>query len=894
MMCRALELTLLGIFETIWFFYWRGHCFRIIKQDPDTDYYGCLPPAPMLAAPSTPTKVELQTDGTADDEVLFDIIFQPPLEVLLDPATSVRGQVCPDSDANYSVVCGPFAICCNVNALANDRSELCESANGIPVPLCNSSQFVDHAKNIVKGAAVVVPTAGLRRGEWYRVSLEVDNDAQHWVRGNASLPFLIPAPTVEQHVARGVVGATASGLVLALVAALFCAIVFVQRRRYQLKLLEIIGTETFVDAFEQMKEDGLIIDTQSADQSGDCGPAIPREINRECLTLLTKLGEGNFGEVHKGLLDERGHLASASTSYSVAVKSVKKGTAEGEQDFVQEASITAQFRHVNVVALVGVVTAGSPLLMVLEFCDLGALDSFLKARVHENPDWSLGTNQFCAICRQTARGLAHLASKQFVHRDVAARNVLVAADFTFKIADFGLGKEMKNEDDGHYYRPAGDGDPLPVRWSSPEALQSQLFSQMSDVWAWGILGFEAFSGAAQPYTGHSNTVVWDMVMNGEYPPRPLKCTEDFWKTIIEPCFAMNAGERPTFDTIVTRIDIWQEDWNAEFGAANTPGRAGPYSHFPSRDSMSFPGHPASVASYLSLRKDSSLSNVRSGPTAQPSDFYLQPDSPTGHDNFYLLPNAPNDQSAGHPVVSQSTNRHELGELLEESSDFSGPLYLKSKEQVGRSDSYERPVPVASGHMRSGTGTASIGFPRAQRSSLDQSPNRGGDTRDENKDDYTVVQRSTSAVSGLYLKSKEPLQRSDSYEHPRPVVSATASPNLRAESDIRSGPAGGHRRSTSANPPLPWGEFELSEPNNVAPTQAGAPLQRAPSSSQSRMRRITNLGPSRGAAQQDPTVSAADESPFHFGSSVHTSAFLESLNVDPPSDDLYGWVAGGWV
>ena len=59
-----------------------------------------------------------------------------------------------------------------------------------------------------------------------------------------------------------------------------------------------------------------------------------------------------------------------------------------------------------------------------------------------------------------------LGSKKCIHRDLAARNVLVARDFVVKIADFGLARDVHNND---YYRKTGDGR-LPVKWMAPETL----------------------------------------------------------------------------------------------------------------------------------------------------------------------------------------------------------------------------------------------------------------------------------------------------------------------------------------------------------------------------------------------------------------------------------------
>lgn len=93
-----------------------------------------------------------------------------------------------------------------------------------------------------------------------------------------------------------------------------------------------------------------------------------------CKTPPCVCAQGEFGEVYKGRLKLPG-----KREIYVAIKTLKAGYVEKQRrDFLSEASIMGQFDHPNIIRLEGVVTKSRPVMIVTEFMENGALDSFLR------------------------------------------------------------------------------------------------------------------------------------------------------------------------------------------------------------------------------------------------------------------------------------------------------------------------------------------------------------------------------------------------------------------------------------------------------------------------------------------------------------------------------------
>ena len=262
----------------------------------------------------------------------------------------------------------------------------------------------------------------------------------------------------------------------------------------------------------------------------------PRELNRSSVKQLELLGKGSFAEVYKGSFTEKG-----SPSYLIAIKSLinSMDRASDRIQLLSEASLMVQFNHDNVVRLIGVVTVGDPLLLVLEYCEGGSLELLLQ-RCHIDSALQMRFSLDCAS------GMVYLSSLNYVHRDIAARNVFVSSDVTAKIGDFGLARA--NSDSEYYISRYAT---MSIRWSSPEALEDRKFSEQSDVWSFGVLLYEIWSLGVLPYNGLTSTKVWAGVLKGLRLKQHTLCPNEIY-LVMQSCWD-NYGERPKFTELLEML-----------------------------------------------------------------------------------------------------------------------------------------------------------------------------------------------------------------------------------------------------------------------------------------------------------------------------------------------------
>ena len=162
-----------------------------------------------------------------------------------------------------------------------------------------------------------------------------------------------------------------------------------------------------------------------------------------------------------------------------------------------------------------------------------------------------------------AKALDYLASVGLVHRDVAARNVVVSDAATSsvgaapstKLCDFSLSRYPYSDD---YVRTSDDAMPLPVRWLAPEALFAGRYSEASDAWSYAVMLWELYCGRAltRPFERHSDDQLIDAMAgrNGRRPVLPCVggCPPATYALMTE-CWKDLPVRRPRFSTVLNRL-----------------------------------------------------------------------------------------------------------------------------------------------------------------------------------------------------------------------------------------------------------------------------------------------------------------------------------------------------
>src|SRR5262245_28160642 len=226
--------------------------------------------------------------------------------------------------------------------------------------------------------------------------------------------------------------------------------------------------------------------------------------------ILSQLGAGGMGEVYRA--------RDSKLKREVAIKVLPQMfalEAEREARFQREAQVLASLNHPNIASIYGLEETNGSLALVMELVEGPTLAEHIAAGPIPSED-------ALPIARQIAEGLEVAHERGIIHRDLKPANVKVTPDGTVKVLDFGLAKvfegESQTSDLSHsptLIKGTQAGMILgTAAYMSPEQAKGKSVDRRADIWAFGCVLFEMFSGT-RVFSGETLTDTLAAVVRDE-------------------------------------------------------------------------------------------------------------------------------------------------------------------------------------------------------------------------------------------------------------------------------------------------------------------------------------------------------------------------------------------
>ncbi len=279
------------------------------------------------------------------------------------------------------------------------------------------------------------------------------------------------------------------------------------------------------------------------------------------------LGEGGFGKVYKAL-DTYRHIW-------VAIKVSEVKPDKNSIRLRKETELVKQLpTHPNIAyydechtfsSFTGTFDFG-----ILQYYEEGNLSQLMKRKF-------LSTEEKCNILKQLLEGIHFLHDNKVIHRDLKPQNILIVKvgnSYIPKITDFGISKELAAENRSMDIENSRMGAGT-ISYSSPEQLKDKNINKNTDLWSFGVIAFQLFTGKL-PFTASKNSTsvsgqqeLLEQINLGILP-ESISSIPEPWQTIIRQCLVPDPSKRvkncKDCETIISnhqKEENEDQDWNED-------------------------------------------------------------------------------------------------------------------------------------------------------------------------------------------------------------------------------------------------------------------------------------------------------------------------------------------
>ncbi|KAJ3602068.1 hypothetical protein NHX12_029828 [Muraenolepis orangiensis] len=165
----------------------------------------------------------------------------------------------------------------------------------------------------------------------------------------------------------------------------------------------------------------------------------------------------------------------------------------------------------------------------------------------------IGQGVFGAV-HKIAKGMYYLEEHRMVHRNLAARNVLLKDNYIVQISDYGIADLLHPDEKKYFYNEVK----TPIKWMALESISFRRYTHQSDVWSYGVTIWEMMSYGAEPYAAMRPQEVPDLLESGERLSQPQICTIDVYMVMVK-CWMVDENVRPTFKELANEFTRMARD-----------------------------------------------------------------------------------------------------------------------------------------------------------------------------------------------------------------------------------------------------------------------------------------------------------------------------------------------